>query len=68
MVTAYLLASTATTPVWGKLSDRYGRRYLFLTAIMIFLVGSALSGYPKTWVNSSPSAPSRASAAAASSC
>ena len=44
VVTAYLLASTATTQVWGKLGDQYGRKYLFLTAIVIFLAGSALCG------------------------
>ncbi|GAA0666827.1 MFS transporter [Streptomyces thermocarboxydovorans] len=44
VVTAYLLASTAATPLWGKLGDQYGRRRLFLTAIVIFLIGSALCG------------------------
>jgi EmrB/QacA subfamily drug resistance transporter len=44
VVTAYLLASTASTQVWGKLGDQYGRKYLFLTAIVIFLIGSALCG------------------------
>ena len=44
IVTAYLLASTASTPLWGKLGDMYGRRRLFQAAIVIFLVGSALSG------------------------
>jgi EmrB/QacA subfamily drug resistance transporter len=44
VVTAYLLASTATTQVWGKLGDQYGRKYLFLTAIVIFLAGSAFCG------------------------
>ena len=44
VVTAYMLASTATTQVWGKLGDQYGRKYLFLAAIVIFLVGSALCG------------------------
>jgi EmrB/QacA subfamily drug resistance transporter len=44
VVTGYMLASTATTQVWGKLGDQYGRKYLFLTAIVIFLVGSALCG------------------------
>jgi MFS family permease len=44
VVTAYILASTATTQVWGKLGDQYGRKYLFIAAIVIFLVGSALSG------------------------
>ncbi len=44
VVTAYMLAATAATPLWGKLGDQYGRKKLFLTAIMIFLVGSALCG------------------------
>jgi EmrB/QacA subfamily drug resistance transporter len=44
VVTAYLLASTATTPLWGKLGDMYGRKVFFQAAIVIFLVGSALSG------------------------
>jgi EmrB/QacA subfamily drug resistance transporter len=44
VVTAYLLASTATTQVWGKLGDQYGRKYLFVAAIIIFLAGSALCG------------------------
>jgi EmrB/QacA subfamily drug resistance transporter len=44
VVTAYILASTATTQVWGKLGDQYGRKFLFLGAIVIFLVGSVLCG------------------------
>ncbi len=44
VVTAYLLTSTAATPLWGKISDLYGRRRIFQIAIGIFLVGSALSG------------------------
>ena len=44
IVTAYLLASTASTPLWGKLGDMYGRKRLFQAAIVIFLAGSALSG------------------------
>jgi EmrB/QacA subfamily drug resistance transporter len=44
VVTAYLLTSTAVTPLWGKLSDLYGRRLTFQAAIVIFLVGSALCG------------------------
>jgi EmrB/QacA subfamily drug resistance transporter len=44
VVTGYMLASTATTQVWGKLGDQYGRKFLFLGAIVIFLVGSALCG------------------------
>jgi EmrB/QacA subfamily drug resistance transporter len=44
VVTAYLLASTASTPLWGKLGDLYGRKLFFQAAIVIFLVGSVLSG------------------------
>ncbi|MBQ0998410.1 DHA2 family efflux MFS transporter permease subunit [Streptomyces nigra] len=44
VVTAYLLASTAATPLWGKLGDQYGRKRLYQIAIVIFLVGSALCG------------------------
>ncbi len=44
VVTAYLLTATAMTPLWGKLSDLYGRRPAFQAAIGIFLVGSALCG------------------------
>ncbi|WP_066955443.1 MDR family MFS transporter [Streptomyces lushanensis] len=44
VVTAYLLASTAATPLWGKLGDLYGRKRLFQIAIVIFLIGSALCG------------------------
>jgi len=44
VVTAYLLASTASTPLWGKLGDLYGRKRLYQSAIVIFLVGSALAG------------------------
>jgi len=44
VITAYLLASTASTPIWGKVSDLYGRKLLFQSAIVIFVVGSALCG------------------------
>ena len=44
VVTAYLLASTVSTPLWGKLGDLYGRKTFFQAAIVIFLIGSALSG------------------------
>src|SRR5665213_4238130 len=44
VVTAYLLASTIATPLWGKLGDLYGRKRIFEAAIVLFLIGSALSG------------------------
>ena len=44
VITAYLLTSTAVTPLWGKISDLYGRRLIFQLTIIIFLIGSALCG------------------------
>lgn len=44
VVTAYLLTSTASTPLYGKISDIYGRRPVFQFAIVTFLIGSALAG------------------------
>lgn len=44
VVTAYLLTSTASTPIWGKISDLYGRKIMLQSAIVIFLIGSALAG------------------------
>jgi EmrB/QacA subfamily drug resistance transporter len=44
VVTSYLLASTVSTPLWGKLGDLYGRKLFFQAAIVIFLLGSVLSG------------------------
>jgi EmrB/QacA subfamily drug resistance transporter len=40
----FLLTSTVTMPLWGRLSDLYGRRPTYLTGLVVFLVGSALSG------------------------
>ena len=48
VVTAYILASTITTPFYGKLGDMYGRKKFFIAAIVIFLAGSALSGLSQT--------------------
>jgi EmrB/QacA subfamily drug resistance transporter len=47
VVTAYLLTATASTPLWGKISDLYGRRLLFQIAILTFLVGSLLAGFSR---------------------
>ncbi|MET9402200.1 MDR family MFS transporter [Kitasatospora sp. NPDC002965] len=44
VVTAYMLASTAATPLWGKLGDMYGRKVFFQASIVIFLLGSVLCG------------------------
>jgi len=44
VVTAYLLTSTASTPLYGKISDIYGRRIVFQFAIVTFLIGSFLAG------------------------
>ena len=44
VITAYLLATTVSTPLWGKLGDQYGRKIFFQAAIVIFLAGSILSG------------------------
>ncbi len=41
---AYLLTSTASVPIWGRLSDLHGRREMYLTGVAVFLVGSAASG------------------------
>ena len=45
VVTAYLLTSTAATPLWGKISDLHGRRPMFQAAIVVFLIGSIICGF-----------------------
>ena len=49
LVTVYVLASTATTPLWGKLGDRHGRRALLGGALSLFLIGSAACGVAQTF-------------------
>jgi EmrB/QacA subfamily drug resistance transporter len=44
VTTAYILGTTVATPLWGKLGDMFSRKAMFMTSIVIFLVGSALSG------------------------
>src|SRR6478735_6670213 len=54
VVTAYLLTSTAATPLWGKISDLRGRRPIFQAAIVVFLIGSVICGLSSeiaTWWN-----------------
>jgi EmrB/QacA subfamily drug resistance transporter len=48
VVTAYLLSSTVSTPLWGKLGDQFGRKLFFQAAIVIFVIGSALCGLSQT--------------------
>jgi EmrB/QacA subfamily drug resistance transporter len=50
VVTSYILASTISTPVYGKLGDLYGRKKLFQAAIVIFIVGSVLCGLAQNMV------------------
>ncbi len=44
VVTAFMVASTTTTPLYGKLSDIYGRKPAFVVSILVFLIGSVLCG------------------------
>jgi EmrB/QacA subfamily drug resistance transporter len=48
VVTAYVLASTATMPLYGKLADQYGRRPMIFTALATFLLGSVLCGFAQS--------------------
>src|SRR5471030_86399 len=50
VVTSYLLASTVSTPLYGKLGDLYGRKSLFQLAIVIFIIGSMLAGLSQNMV------------------
>jgi len=50
VITSYLLATTVSTPLWGKLGDQYGRKIFFQAAIVIFLVGSVLAGVSHSMV------------------
>jgi len=48
--TAYLITSTVSTPIYGKLGDIFGRRPLFMIAIVIFIVGSVTAGFATSMV------------------
>lgn len=48
VITSYLLTSTASSPLYGKISDLYGRRQVFQFAIVVFLLGSALAGVSRS--------------------
>ena len=60
VTTGYLLATAASMPIWGKLSDAYGRKRFYALGMGIFVVGSALCGQAHGMTASSPSGPSRA--------
>jgi EmrB/QacA subfamily drug resistance transporter len=47
---AYLLTSTASVPIWGRLSDLYGRRRMYMFGVAIFLIGSVMSGAATTMI------------------
>lgn len=51
VVTAYLLAQTIVTPIYGKLGDLYGRKRVLQFAIIVFLIGSALCGLSRTMMH-----------------
>lgn len=51
IVTAYILTSTISTPLWGKIGDLYGRKTFFQVAIIIFLIGSILSGLSQSMLD-----------------
>ncbi|NUP04373.1 MAG: MFS transporter [Nonomuraea sp.] len=44
VVTAYVLGTTVSTPIWGKIGDLFGRKTIFITSIVIFMIGSVLCG------------------------
>src|ERR1700689_4082292 len=50
VITAYLLTTTVSTPLWGKLGDQYGRKTVFQAAIVLFLVGLVLSGLSSSMI------------------
>ncbi|HWR72692.1 MAG TPA: MDR family MFS transporter, partial [Nitrospirota bacterium] len=50
VVTSFLVTTTATTPLYGKLSDMYGRKPLFIVAIVLFLIGSCLCGLSRSMI------------------
>ncbi|TCS81268.1 MFS transporter [Tepidibacillus fermentans] len=47
---AFMLTNTTTVPIYGKLADMYGRKVMFITAVTLFVLGSALSGQANTMV------------------
>jgi EmrB/QacA subfamily drug resistance transporter len=54
VVTAYILGTSVSTPIWGKLGDLYGRKSVFLASIVLFLIGSTLCGMAGTGMLGGP--------------
>ncbi|WP_101790324.1 MFS transporter [Nonomuraea indica] len=50
VATAYLICMAASTPIWGKLGDLYGRKAVYMASILVFLLGSGLSGVAQDMV------------------
>src|SRR4051812_13117199 len=48
VISVYLLTTVISTPIFGKLADLYGRKMMFTIGVLIFLVGSTLSGFSQT--------------------
>jgi MFS family permease len=57
--TAYILTSTVSGPLWGRISDVYGRKTIYLMGVLVFLAGSFLCGVATTCFSLSFSGPSR---------
>ncbi|GAA2873424.1 MDR family MFS transporter [Streptosporangium fragile] len=55
VVTAYVLGTTVSTPIWGKIGDLYGRKNIFLASIVLFMVGSVLCGMAGSDILGGPS-------------
>ena len=56
MITASLLATTVSTPIWGKLSDLFSKKLLVQLSIVVFVIGSAAAGMRTPCRSSSPAA------------
>jgi MFS family permease len=65
VVTATLLSSTASTPIWGKLADLFDKKLLVQLSIVIYIGARCSPGSPRRWRSSSPGGRSRGWASAA---
>ncbi|MFI9591543.1 MFS transporter [Nonomuraea sp. NPDC052265] len=54
VVTAYVLGTTVSTPIWGKIGDLYGRKTIFIISVVIFMIGSALCGMAGSFIKEIP--------------